>query len=311
MAQNSGNNDRRLIYFVGTNLGHALTNKIHDIVAKELGLNWHLQALDSSSLDGFVDCLHRADFGGAVITIPHKISVMSYLDRIDDIGSLLGACNNVYKSPDGLLVGTNTDWIGVHAVLLQLTTQFRANMSEVAGDNKPGFVVGAGGAARAAVYALYSMLKATKIYIINRNDDEVRALVQDITGGFQRASLPPPVLIHLKEPKEASLVGSVFYGVGTVPDFEPATPAEIKARDVLAALLENGRGVFLDMCYKPRVTRNLRLAQEKGWVVGDGAQVVGWQLKAQWELWAGKAASEAIPLHRMIETVHELGKLLP
>ncbi|KAH7231169.1 putative shikimate 5-dehydrogenase [Fusarium tricinctum] len=312
--------DQRLIYFVGTNLGHAVTNQIHDIIAQDLSLNWRLRAIDSPSLHEFLGCMRGHQFGGAVVTIPHKIAIMSHLDLVDDMGSLLGACNNVYRSPGGLLVGTNTDWIGVRDSLLQLIKQHSSSRkAEAVKDgattpgkkNMPAFVVGAGGAARAAVYTLHSELGASMIYIINRDDLEVESLVKDITKGYKNASLVPPIMVHLRNLDQASCVEGAYYGVGTVPDFEPKTSQELAARDVLDKLLSKSQGVFLDMCYKPRVTRNIQLARQKGWTTEDGGQVVGWQLKAQWTLWAGRKTSEAIDLDRMIRTVHEIVETLP
>lgn len=305
--------ETRIIYFVGTNLGHAVTNKIHDIIAEHLDLDWQLQAIDNPSLDEFVRRMRDEDFGGAVITIPHKITIMSHLDRIDGIGQLLGACNNVYKSSDGFLTGTNTDWIGVRDSLLQLAKNAGHDVSEETDVRygKAGFVIGAGGAARAAVYTLHKILRAAKVYIINRDQVEVKALMKDITEGYRRASLEPPVLIHLQGSSQASYVDNIFYGVGTVPDFEPMTPQEKNAKQILEIVLSKNKGVFLDMCYKPRMTRNLRLARKYDWVIGDGGQVVGWQLKAQWELWAGKDTSNAIPLDQMILKVHEIVEKLP
>lgn len=313
------NSDRRLIFFVGQNLGHAVTNKIHDVIAKELQLPWKLQAIDSPSLDEFVRRMRGDDFGGAVVTIPHKIAVMSHLDRIDDMGSLLGACNNVYRSADGLLTGTNTDWIGVRDSLLQLARQSVASLpasaesdeGRVPGLGRPGFVVGAGGAARAAVYTLHKILGAPKVYVVNRDIQEVETLARDITEGYKRSSIQPPSIIRLWRPEDAASAETVFYGVGTVPDFEPTTPEEIQARKTLETLLDRSKGIFLDMCYRPRATRNLLLAKQKGWVTGDGGQVVAWQLKAQWELWTDKVTSEAIPLGRMVETVHKIVEGLP
>lgn len=256
MAKSS---DTRVIYFVGTNLSYAVTNQIHDIIAKDLNLNWQLQVIDNPSLDEFVRHMRGEEFGGAVVTIPHKISVMSHLDHIDEISSLLGACNNVYKSSDGLLTGTNTDCIGVRDSLLQLakTAGYDTSGGNIPGYGKAGFVVGDGGATRAAVYTLHKTLGAAKVYIINRDQDEVNSLIKDISEGYQRASLEPPVITHMQELEQVSFVNIVSYGVGTVPDFAVTTPREKNARRILETLLDTTKGVFLDMCYKSRMTRKL------------------------------------------------------
>ncbi|PVH68681.1 putative shikimate 5-dehydrogenase [Cadophora sp. DSE1049] len=300
------------LLFVGTNLSHAVSNKIHDEVAASIGLNWHLLALDNPDLSNFVRLAHEPSFGGAIITIPHKINVIQHLDRMDDVGKLLGACNNVYKSSDGFLIGTNTDWIGIRDSLLALLREAASQSLVkplVSGSvEAPGFIVGAGGAARAAVYALSNELNVTKIFVINRDVDEFNSLKRDITEGYRRKSLNVPVLIHLRSPAEAAAVESPFYGVGTVPDFEAVTQAEIEARDIFATLLQGARGLFLDMCYNPQQTRNLTLATKHGWVTGYGAQVVAWQLKAQWNLWAGEDYSRQIDVDYMGVRVREIAE---
>jgi quinate dehydrogenase len=308
--------DVHIIYFVGQHLSHAVTNRIHDMVAKRLNIPWKVQAIDSGLLDDFLSKMHGTQFGGAVITIPHKIAVMPHLDRIDDISLLLGACNNVYKLPDGSFAGTNTDWIGVRDTLLQLASQAsfihlqppvpQQSGNSIKGFGKAGLVFGSGGAARAAVYTLHKVFGASRIYVVNRDDGEVIALIKGIAQGYQRISSEGPAIIHLRSREEAESMDEVFYGIGTVPDFEATTPAEIQAFGTFEKALEKSRGVFLDMCYRPRLTRNLRLAREKGWNAGDGGQVVAWQLKAQWELWAGKEASDAIPLDEMLQSVHTI-----
>ncbi|CAG9990366.1 unnamed protein product [Clonostachys byssicola] len=298
------------ILFVGTNLSHAVSNRIHDIVAKEVGINWQLEAMDTPVLDKFAKRIRDEDFGGAIVTIPHKINVLPLLDHIDPMAQLLGACNNVYRRADGLLAGTNTDWIGVRDSLLDLSQRVPGDQlatdSTEPGRGKPAFVVGAGGAARAAVYALSKALGATVIYVINRDEHEVAALIHDAQNGYRKAGLEPPIIKHLRKPSDAIGLEDAYYGIGTVPDFEPCTETELDARAVFIEILNRQRGVFLDMCYRPRFTRNLKLAREKGWTSGDGGQVVGWQLKAQWEVWAGKDISDAIPLSKMIEQVHEI-----
>lgn len=71
-----------------------------------------------------------------------------------------------------------------------------------------------------------------------------------------------------------------------VPDFEPTTEEELKARACLEAFLQKrGKGVMLDMCYKPRWTRHRKLAEHYGWTTVDGVGVIGHQIHEQWRLW--------------------------
>lgn len=319
--------DQKRIYFLGSNISHAISNYIHNDVASAIGyINWRLEAVDTTDLNEFAESkLHSLEFAGAVITMPHKLAIIPYLDGVDEIVELVGACNNIYPtyehddvfgSKKRRLIGTNTDWVGVRDCLLRLGDEFGAGNGSTTNDSndetKSGFIVGAGGACRAAIYALTKHLNVTKIYIINRDTDEVQALLNDIKVRYQKTTppLPIPDIIHLQTPEQArNLNDNLYYGIGTVPDYPPTTDAEITARDTLHALLNHSdgkKGVFLDMCYKPRETRNLIAAKERGWVTGEGVDVVSFQLKEQWRLWAGEEVSARIPLEMMARRAREI-----
>lgn len=88
-----------------------------------------------------------------------------------------------------------------------------------------------------------------------------------------------------------------YYIVGTVPDFEPKTRTELDARGILEEFLSKGdeKGVLLDMCFKPRRTRNLKLGVKHGWQDVEGTGIIGHQISEQWRLWCGDEASKRIP----------------
>lgn len=314
--------DQKRIYFLGSNISHAISNYIHNDAASSIGYtNWCLEAVDTTDLDGFAKAkLRGPEFAGAVITMPHKLGIIPYLGGVDEIVELIGACNNIYPieepSDRGLrrkLIGTNTDWVGVKDCLLRLDDEFKARNSHTTNnETKTGFIVGAGGACRAVVYALTRHLNVSKIYVINRDADEVQTLTNDISARYQKTNHPLsiPEIIHLQTPDQArNLKDKPYYGIGTVPDYLPTTDAEITARDTLHALLDCSdemKGVFLDMCYKPRETSNLLAAKQRGWVTGEGVDVVSFQLKEQWRLWAGEEASRRIPLEKMVKRAREI-----
>lgn len=288
------------ILFIGTHLKHAITNRIHDEVAKSLNLNWRLLPLDTLDLGEFDKYARGALFGGAVITIPHKLDIISHLDHVDTLVGIIGACNNVYLSDRGL-TGTNTDWVGVRDALRAMPG------GEI--DATAGFIVGAGGAARAALYAL-AELGCSKVYVINRDVEEVRRLQSDVRHGYAKAARRPPVIVHLQDPSEVEEPPMI--GVGTVPDFEPLTETEKQARRCLVAVFRKGPGRYLDMCYKPRQTRNLVLAKANRWTVCEGTQVVTQQLMEQWSLWVGERSKDIqmdVMAKRVLELADELAGL--
>jgi quinate dehydrogenase len=180
----------------------------------------------------------------------------------------------------------NTDWSGIKGCLL--------NASD-AGKGRPALIIGAGGACRAAVYALNTELGCKTIYVINRDAEEVASLFKDIQAHATPQSLE---LVHVISKAQAETLSKVFYIVGTVPDFEPKTESELEVRSILQTFLSKDveKGVLLDMCYKPRNTRILKLGRSLGWNVVDGTGVIGHQIGEQYRLWAGEEASRNVPL---------------
>jgi len=155
---------------------------------------------------------------------------MPHLDDLDDLATTLGACNNVYVAPDGTLRGTNTDWRGVKGCLL--------NASNSADDRRgrSALIIGAGGASRAAIYALSAQLGCGTIYVINRDQQEVLGLLQDAKAHGAR----PPNVVHVRSREQARGLPMPFYIVGTVPDLEPKTDDELEARGIWETFLAEG-----------------------------------------------------------------------
>ena len=215
--------------------------------------------------------------------MPYKKTIMPLLDELDPLTTTIGACNNVYLTPEGKLRGTNTDWRGIKGCLLS-----RAGDRASEAKGRPALIIGAGGASRAAIYALFAELECGEIYVVNRDAREIVDLLEDAKAYASSASSRQPQLTHVTSVPQAEALKAPFYVVGTVPDFEAKTEEEIKAREILKALLQSEKkGVLLDMCFKPRNTRIMKLGRENGWAVVDGTGVIGHQIEEQWRLWAG------------------------
>lgn len=124
--------------------------------------------------------------------------------------------------------------------------------------------------------------------------------------GYTSASLSVPTIVHLTSILQATTLPTPFYIVGTVPDFPPTTPSEILAQDLLLNFLTRpDKGVLLDMCYKPRETRHLKLAKREGWKDMDGVNIIVWQIETQWGLWAGKEIAKKILVKESREFLYE------
>lgn len=144
---------------------------------------------------------------------------------------------------------------------------------------------------------------------LNRDVGEVEALVKDVNKGYPLAGYTLPNIHHLQSVDDAHGKATPYYIVGTVPDFEAVTPSEKAAQGVLLHFLEVDRaekGLLLDMCYKPRVTRHIKAAEENGWKTLDGVNIIAHQIESVWTLWAGADRAREIPLQEAKQYLYSI-----
>lgn len=277
----AGDTQPEYLYLVGVHVTHSIAPPMHNFIAKSLGLPWKFIAQECPKVRDCLDLFRAPTFAGGVVTMPYKKEIMPFLDELDAVAVILGACNNVYRTKEGKLRGTNTDWRGIKGCML---SGCKDGVNE--GRGKPALIIGAGGASRAAVYALFEELDCGVIYVVNRDAQEVADLLKD-TQAY--ASSPrQPEITHVQSIEQARNLPAPFFVVGTVPDFEAKTQEELLARNILRIFLDmEEKGVLLDMCFKPRNTRILKMAKESRWRTVEGTGVIGHQIEEQWRLWAG------------------------
>lgn len=282
---------REFTYLVGIGVTHSIAPPMHDYIAHALGYNWRFLAQECPTIEDTLALFRQPSFAGGVVTMPYKTAIMPHLDGLDEQCVQIGACNNVYRAADGSLRGTNTDWLGVKVCLTFASEE---------GRDRPALIIGAGGACRAAVYALSQKLGCKTLYIVNRDEDEVKALLEDIARAGTALGSSGLDIVHLKTVEQAVSIGKEeaarpYYVVGTVPDFEPQTGAEIEVRDIMTSILAASKGLLLDMCFKPRRTRLLKLGEKHGWKTIEGTGIIAHQIDEQYRLWCGEEDSKRIP----------------
>ncbi|KAF2159959.1 hypothetical protein M409DRAFT_37827 [Zasmidium cellare ATCC 36951] len=269
----------REIYLLGIGTGHSVGPPMHNYIAKSLGLPWTYHTKECPSIEECLALLRSKKCAGAAITMPFKHTVLAHLDEYDDLAKTLNACNTVTHTTDDRLIGSSLDWCGIAGALQESSV----GLDEPA--QKIGLVIGAGGAARAAVYALATEMGCSTIYILNRDVQEVLDLQADVEAHYVRK----PSIVHLLAEEQLAGSATPTYIVGTVPDFEPSTNEEKTVKAILAAVLARPeKGVLLDMCYRPRRTRHIQLGEQHGWRTIEGIHVVGHQAEHQWRAWAGE-----------------------
>jgi shikimate dehydrogenase len=245
---------------IGDPISHSKSPMIHGFWLKALGIDADYRAQHVTP-DGLADYFAARrddpDWRGCNITIPHK---QAALDLVEDRGGLrttIGAINTVIRAEDGVLVGTNTDVGG-----------FFTPISGLPLEGKPVAVIGAGGAARAILYALARM-EVGRVTILNRNVLKAAALLASF--GLKGDALP----LGAPLPAAALLVNASSLGMVGQP------PLELD----ISPLPEDA--VVYDAVYAPLETDLLAAAHDRELATVDGLEMLIGQAGLAFELFFG------------------------
>jgi quinate dehydrogenase len=204
--------------------------------------------------------------------MPHKVAIIPHLDELTEECRDVGACNTLFLRhlPDGrrLFCGANTDVIGIRESFVQNVPDPSVY------EHRPAMVIGGGGAARSAVYALHKWLKATCIYVVSRDKSEIAAVVDECTKRSYGARL-----VHVETVEQAQALEGPGAIVACIPDFPPTTEAEKTLRRITEVMLQKeNKGAMLEMCYNPSPYTDLgAVAESEGWQVILGTEALIWQ----------------------------------
>ena len=263
----------------GWPVDHSRSPTIHRHWLSELGLagSYERFAVQPGEFREFAARIGRDGLVGANITAPHKETAFILCDRRTPVADTLGAVNTVWRE-DGLLWGDNTDVAG-----------FLANMDESAPGwaerAKSAVVIGAGGAARAIVYALMSR-RFERIAVVNRTQARAEALVSHFGGSTKALSWArlataladadllvnassrgmagqPPLVIDLSVLPDGAAVAEVVYVPLRTPLIEAARARGLRAAEGLGMLLHQAAPSFARWFgRRPVVTPALRALVE-------------------------------------------------
>jgi shikimate dehydrogenase len=252
---------------IGDPVAHSLSPALHTAGYKALGINSEHafvgRHITSENLSDFINEIKTMGIHGVSCTVPHKTAIIKYLDKIDDTAKKIGAVNTVINE-NGILNGYNTDWLGVLKPLEKITSL----------EGKTVAILGAGGAARAAAYAVRT--KGAKLTIYNRTLEKGQKLAEEFEGtAFS--------LDQQENIKTADIIINTT-SVGLHPH-ENETPL---SKD----LITNNHIVF-DLVYtKDGPTKFLEDAKEQGATTISGIEMLLYQGFEQFKFFTGKDAPE-------------------
>ena len=249
----------RVYGVVGDPIAHSLSPAIMNAAFRRENVNGVYLALHAKTLKDFLTCVREIPIHGVSVTMPYKEAILPHLDNTDSHTTKIGACNTVVRAQDGKLYGFNTDAAGIVRPL-----ERRLNTLE----NARILVIGAGGAARAAVFGLKE--RGSEVYILNRSLASAKKLAHQARARIIKRP-------DLKKLAFDVIINATPVGMGNMRE-SPLHENEINARYVF------------DMVYDPAETRFLKLAKDRGAQIIPGIEMFVHQAARQFEIWTGKPA---------------------
>jgi 3-dehydroquinate dehydratase/shikimate dehydrogenase len=248
----------RIYGVAGDPVAHSLSPVIMNAALRRENVNGVYLALHAKTLKDLLGCVRDIPIHGLSITMPYKEGILKYLDNTDSHTTKIGACNTVVRAQDGKLYGFNTDTAGIVRPLEQRITLEKAKI----------LVLGAGGAARAAVFGLKE--RGAEVYILNRTAAPAQKLARQARARIAKRT-------DLKKLTFDVIINATPVGMGNTRE-SPLNENEINARYVF------------DMIYDPAETRLMKMAKERGAEVIPGIEMFVHQAARQFEIWTGKPA---------------------
>ena len=281
---------RQRYFLFGKPIALSRSPALHNALFRLTGSPHTYELLETDDVTAAAESMRAEDFGGASVTIPLKLDVIPLLEDLDEPAKVIGAVNTILPMRDeqgkSILRGHNTDWQGMVLALRNAGATSSVSNST----NQAGMVIGAGGTARAAIYALHSM-GYSPIFLVGRTESKLAQLVADFPDEYSLR-----LLCSTDAVLEVPTANRPVVAIGTIPG---DAPIDHTMREVLCAVFELDKGtahssaaeneskILLEMAYKPAVTSLMQLAQNSGWRTVPGLEALTAQGMYQFELWTG------------------------
>ena len=256
---------------IGYPVSHSLSPKIQNAALKACGLEGEYSLFpiapdDMQALKDLLDRLRSGEITGLNVTIPHKQNVIQFMDVLTPTAQAIGAVNIIYMRA-GKLIGDNTDAAG----FLKDLNQFLAESQSEVANPKSAIVLGAGGSARAVVYALGN--DGWEVTIAARRTDQAQELAshfEDVDAmelNFQTFQLSNFELVVNTTP------------VGMTPNIETSPLPE--------NITLSPHTIIYDLVYNPRETKLVKNARAQGLNATTGLGMLIEQAALGFEKWTG------------------------
>jgi shikimate dehydrogenase len=258
---------------IGHPIAHTLSPAMHSAAIEELRIPFTYGVFDvvDEFLPALLASLRKNEFAGANVTIPYKERIIPLLDAVDQDALTIGAVNTIVNR-NGKLTGCNTDAAGIQKSLEPFKEKIR---------KAPVVILGAGGGARAAAYAVSKNFSPASVRFYNRT----AARAEKLSGQF-RELFPGVVYDNISD--EGTLRAAIAES-GLIVNTTPAgmTP-NIDTLPIPPGIRFSNHQIIFDIIYTPIETVLLRRAQSDGAATVNGVEMFVQQGAIAFELWTGK-----------------------
>ncbi|MFO8015876.1 MAG: shikimate dehydrogenase [Candidatus Woesearchaeota archaeon] len=257
---------------IGDPVEHSLSPVMHNAALRYLGMDkefvYERRCIKEDNLDMFVQGMRNGQVYGANVTIPHKVRIIPFLDRLTKEAELIGAVNTIYKEKNQL-VGHNTDGKGC-------LDAFRWNDVDIKG--KKIMILGAGGSSRAISF-VFALQKPKKITILNRTRGNADSLAREVAEKTDAKTESGSIRDVKREARDSDIIIN-------------CTPAGMAGKHenhalITSDILEPGQ-VVMDIVYNPQKTRLLKEAESAGCMALGGMEMLVNQGAGGLVIWTGK-----------------------
>ncbi|CAE7217275.1 hypothetical protein CFE70_010152 [Pyrenophora teres f. teres 0-1] len=320
--------DAMKMYIIGIRIGYSVSPAMHNLAYEACGMPHEFIRIESPSLNSLKELVRKPNFGGSIVIQPFKMEVIALVDSLSQHARAIGAVNTVIpvrrRNPDGslpndvgifqermksgpiqALYGDNTEWIGLRSCVRRGLSPANAVRP-----TSCGLVIGAGGMARAAVYALLQ-LGVMNIAIFNRTYEKAESLVAHFsrlaqssigtgTGTWSpntQQRRPNFVILKSREDAWPEHLRQPTIIISCIPadpiDDRPAAHFTLPRQWMESPT----GGVVMETAYKTLNTplmQQMVNAPKKLWTYMDGLDFIPEQAFAQFELFTGKRAPRRV-----------------
>jgi shikimate dehydrogenase len=274
----------RFCMVIGDPIAHSLSPAIHNAAYAERGLDFVYVACRVQDVRGALAGMRAlSNFRGMSVTIPHKVTVMEYMDEIPEVDRAIGAINTVIHDQNKL-VGINTDGPGALKALVDAGV-------DLSGKNV--LMVGTGGAARAIAFTLAWDNRLAQLQLLDIDQAMMEKLAADLKAGTRAAIQSAP----MNDDNLASAMATAEVIIHCTPiGMHPKEGVSL----VPAHLFRPGQAVF-DVVYTPLETKLLADAKAKGLQTISGVEMFVNQAVLQFERFTGEPAPTEVMRRVVLE----------